>query len=33
SFAIEDYGVKRLLSLTEEEIEGRFQKYKRMIKV
>ncbi len=33
SFAIEDYGVKRLLSLTEQEIEGRFQKYKRMIKI
>lgn len=33
SFVIEDYGVKRLLSLTGEEIEGRFQKYKRMIKV
>ena len=33
SFAIEDYGVRRLLSLTGEEIEGIFQKYKRMIKV
>jgi len=33
SFVIEDYGVKRLLSLTREEIEGRFQKYKKMITV
>ena len=33
SFAIEDYGVKRLLSLTGAEIEGRFQKYKQMIKI
>lgn len=33
SFVIEDYGVNRLLSLTREEIEGRFQQYKDMIKV
>lgn len=31
SFVVEDFGVKRLLSLTKEEVEERFRKYKKMI--
>jgi len=31
SFAVERFGVERFLTLTMEEIEGRYQKYKQMV--
>jgi hypothetical protein len=31
SFAVEDFGVKRLLSLTKDDIEKRYSKYRNLL--
>ena len=31
SFAVEDFGVKRLLAITRDDVEGRYEKYRRLV--
>ena len=31
SFAVEDFGVKRLLALTQGDVEARYQKYRSLV--
>jgi hypothetical protein len=31
SFAVEDFGVKRLLSITKDDVEERYRKYRNLV--